>query len=218
MITRSPRFPLVRGSMLGALALTAILAACEASMPTAADVKNMDVTALESKARAVHMDFGEKADYFVNGEAVTAAEAKAIAPEKIAGIRVIKHGLIKDGHSAEEKSQVRIVTKDAPEGTDGFDLNALAEASTNAGEQRIMIRKRADGTDTTAVLPGDVLIRTGDGAQPLFLLDGVPADQAAIARLNPSSILSIDVLKGPTAEKLYGARGANGVVKVTTKK
>ena len=221
MITRSPRFPLVRGSMLSVLALTAILAACEASMPTAADVKKMDVGSLESKAKAAHMDFGADADYFVNGKSVTAEEARAISPEKIAMIRVMKHGLIKDGSSAEEESQVRIVTKDAPDGTDGVDLAALkADRDAHPGAKRVIIRKQADGTTISQVegqAPRDVKFRS-DGPKPLILIDGVPADEAAMSRIDPQSIMSIDVLKDESATKLYGARGANGVVKITTKK
>lgn len=51
---------------------------------------------------------------------------------------------------------------------------------------------------------------------PLYVLDGVPYD-GDIAALNPSDIESITVLKDAAAAALYGARGANGVILVTTK-
>jgi TonB-dependent SusC/RagA subfamily outer membrane receptor len=221
MITRSPRFPLVRGSMLGVLALAAVLAACEASMPTAADVKKMDVSSLETKIRTANMDFGADADYFVNGKAVPAAEAKAIAPDKIAAIRVMKALMVKDGKSAdapEGRSQVRILTKDAPEGTDGFDMEKLASRDGKENvSRRIMIRDDADGA-AIGEAEDHLKLRTPDGSHPLIYIDGVAADEATMSRLDPKSILTIDVLKGPSAEKEYGARGANGVVKITTKK
>lgn len=54
---------------------------------------------------------------------------------------------------------------------------------------------------------------------PLYVIDGFPVeDAAASSTLNPADIESIDVLKDASATAIYGARGANGVVIVTTKK
>lgn len=51
--------------------------------------------------------------------------------------------------------------------------------------------------------------------QPLYVIDGVPGGD--INALNPSDIESIDVLKDAASSAIYGARGANGVILVTTK-
>ena len=51
--------------------------------------------------------------------------------------------------------------------------------------------------------------------QPLYVIDGVPGGD--INSLNPSDIESIDVLKDAASSAIYGARGANGVILVTTK-
>ncbi|WP_161554452.1 SusC/RagA family TonB-linked outer membrane protein [Sinomicrobium soli] len=74
------------------------------------------------------------------------------------------------------------------------------------------------------------------GSSPLYVIDGVPIDnspaitsagsQISVSRtprnpisfLNPSDIESIDILKDASATAIYGARGANGVVMITTKK
>lgn len=52
---------------------------------------------------------------------------------------------------------------------------------------------------------------------PLYVLDGVPYD-GSLSSLNPSDIEQISILKDASATALYGARGANGVVMITTKK
>jgi len=52
---------------------------------------------------------------------------------------------------------------------------------------------------------------------PLFIIDGVPRGENAFSNLSPDDIKSISVLKGASAA-IYGARAANGVVLVTTKK
>ncbi len=54
---------------------------------------------------------------------------------------------------------------------------------------------------------------------PLFIIDGFPVeDPAAGSSINPNDIESIDVLKDASATAIYGARGANGVIIITTKK
>ena len=52
---------------------------------------------------------------------------------------------------------------------------------------------------------------------PLYILDGMPYD-GSISDINPNDVESISVLKDAAASAIYGARGANGVVLITTKK
>ena len=54
-------------------------------------------------------------------------------------------------------------------------------------------------------------------SQPLYVVDGIPYD-GSIASINPSDIESMTVLKDASASALYGARGANGVIMIQTKK
>lgn len=51
---------------------------------------------------------------------------------------------------------------------------------------------------------------------PLYIIDGVP-NEDGMSNINPNDIESIDVLKDASATAIYGARGANGVVLITTK-
>jgi TonB-linked SusC/RagA family outer membrane protein len=53
---------------------------------------------------------------------------------------------------------------------------------------------------------------------PLYVVDGFVGVQNVMTTLNPKDIASLSVLKGPSATAIYGARGANGVVVITTKK
>lgn len=67
------------------------------------------------------------------------------------------------------------------------------------------------------VLRGPSTIRTSGGAmEPFYVIDGVPG--ASIDLLAPADIESIDVLKDASATAIYGARAANGVIMVTTKR
>lgn len=53
---------------------------------------------------------------------------------------------------------------------------------------------------------------------PLYIIDGFPVEDPAVASsINPNDIESTDILKDASATAIYGARGANGVVIITTK-
>ena len=54
-------------------------------------------------------------------------------------------------------------------------------------------------------------------AGPLILIDGVEMSSSDLARLQPDDIASFSIMKDAAATALYGARGANGVIMVTTK-
>ena len=70
--------------------------------------------------------------------------------------------------------------------------------------------------------PADVTIR-GKGSingsnAPLYIIDGVQVTSADFATLNPADIESYSILKDASATSIYGSRGANGVIVITTKR
>jgi TonB-linked SusC/RagA family outer membrane protein len=97
-------------------------------------------------------------------------------------------------------------------------VNVSNIASGPAGSSRVIIRGNKS-------LQGD--------NQPLYVVDGVPMDNSnfgqagvwggvdrgdGMSSINPDDIESVTVLKGASAAALYGARAANGVINITTKK
>ncbi len=71
--------------------------------------------------------------------------------------------------------------------------------------------------------PGDQVsvrirgIGTNGDAEPLYIVDGLPMSGAGIDFLNSSDVESIEILKDAASAAIYGARGANGVILITTK-
>ena len=69
---------------------------------------------------------------------------------------------------------------------------------------------------------GSITIRgqrsIGASSAPLYVVDGMIIQNGGIDNINPQDIESIEVLKDASATAIYGARGANGVVLVTTKR
>lgn len=57
----------------------------------------------------------------------------------------------------------------------------------------------------------------GSNTKPLILIDGMELTATDLARLQPDDIASFSILKDATATAVYGARGANGIILVTTK-
>lgn len=93
-------------------------------------------------------------------------------------------------------------------------------------------RSGASGSTQTIQIRGQNSLRT-DGNYPLYIIDGVPLDSKPIQTLNsqlynggldplnsinPENIEAIEILKDADATAIYGSRGANGVVLITTKK
>ena len=68
---------------------------------------------------------------------------------------------------------------------------------------------------------GSIAVRGANAlssASPLVVIDGIVGQSVGLDMLNPQDIESIEVLKDASATAIYGARGGNGVILVTTKK
>ena len=65
------------------------------------------------------------------------------------------------------------------------------------------------------ILRGPTSYNNQEGSEPIYVIDGTIASAAAV---NMDDVESINILKGPSATALYGSRGANGAVIITTKK
>ena len=90
--------------------------------------------------------------------------------------------------------------------------NALAGAV--AGVQ-IQSSNGQPGTSATVRIRGVGSINAGNS--PLYVVDGVPFD-GDLSSINSNDIESLTVLKDAASTALYGARGANGIIMITTKK
>jgi TonB-linked SusC/RagA family outer membrane protein len=55
------------------------------------------------------------------------------------------------------------------------------------------------------------------GFEPLWVIDGFPTDQRNAQAINPADIESVEILKDASSTAIYGSRGANGVIIITTK-
>ena len=89
--------------------------------------------------------------------------------------------------------------------TDSEYLIAIGEKKEGDGKVVYAYSLKADGKNE---LPKDIL----------YIIDGQESDAAAMKKLGPNSIKSINVLKGNSANNKYGEKGKNGVIEIITKK
>jgi TonB-linked SusC/RagA family outer membrane protein len=100
----------------------------------------------------------------------------------------------------------------------------LAERSTFSAAQAIQgkaagvvvqQRNATPGEDPKVMIRGNRSLKATN--EPLYVVDGVPL-VVGLSEISQSDIESIDILKDASATAIYGSRGANGVVLITTKK
>lgn len=135
--------------------------------------------------------------------------------------------VLKEGASAMDEVVVIGYGTQKKSDVTGALINVSAEKLTtrpvnNAFEA---LQGKAAGVDITSnERPGEIgkiFIRgkrsLNAGNDPLYVVDGIPLASGGIETLNPRDIESIDILKDASATAIYGSRGANGVIIVTTK-
>lgn len=95
----------------------------------------------------------------------------------------------------------------------------------HVGNVEELLQGRVPGLQVSRLPNGEFSVRirgtrsfSGNG-EPLIVIDGIPSISISrgLARLSPSDVQQIDVLKGAAAT-MYGSRGANGVILITTKR
>ena len=101
-------------------------------------------------------------------------------------------------------------------------LKAKAANSTNAliGRMPGIIAKQASGepgADYSSIYIRGIATFRGD-TQPAYIIDGVERSSGDFARMDPNDIESINVLKDAASAAIFGMRGANGVIVITTKR
>jgi len=115
----------------------------------------------------------------------------------------------------DDKNIENVALTDVNQIIQGRAAGVLTSAGTGQPGAAIDIRVRGTGSITA-------------GRSPLYVIDGVIVEQGdfssqtnsvdALANINPNDIANVTVLKDASATALYGSRGANGVVLITTKR
>lgn len=225
MTHKTSRFTIVRTIGLASVAALAIVTACEARLPTSAEVQTMNVASAE-KAMVQSKMLDERAAanvvYVVNRENVSAEKAHAIAANSIVSVNVIKGSTNKDGSAS--PTEVRIATTDAALSANNMDFHSERDArlSLKTGDTLVSgvsmkIYTERGGAPMVTADTGTLTGKTSFTG--LVFVDGVLSAKDALSKLQPAEIASVEVLKGKAATEYYATdpAAANGVIRVTTK-
>ena len=196
----TPRNRSLRTGVLCATAALSLVAACEARVPTSAEIQSMDVASAERsalKAGLIDAMHGGPTEFYVNLVKVSAAEAHAIAPNDIATVDVQRAA----NDKAPSIVRIRTVAKSA----DGSSYRSAGPGG-------------ADGA-TGHSLKGLHEKMSSHEFRGVILIDGTRADAAALHSLDPKRIVSVEVIKGVQATQMMSdAAARDGIIKVTTRK
>lgn len=168
----------------------------------AQDVKQLTVSYIGYTAKTVTIK-GDKID-------VVMKEDKNVLEELV----VVGYGSVKKGDVTNAVAQIK--------GDDLADRPVSNIASALQGELagvEVRTTSGAPGSGVQINVRGATSINEDGSSNPLYVVDGVPMDDDFdLVTLNPQDIESIEVLKDASSSAIYGSRGANGVVIITSKK
>lgn len=137
-------------------------------------------------------------------DAVIQPDARALGDVVVIGYQTVRRkDLLASVSSVGAKDLKDIPINSAAEALNGRLAGVTATTAEGAPDADIRIRVR-----------GGMSI-TGDNS-PLYIVDGVQVENG-LSSISPQDIQTIDVLKDAAATAIYGARGANGVIVITTK-
>ena len=196
------RLALVRTALLGAVATLSVAMACEARLPTSAEVDQMNVASIEKtamKAKLLAESGEEDRAYYVDDAAVTAAEAHAMGTSRIATVNITKN------KTPGGKDQVRIYTM----------RSRMRDTITMKAPVTVTLRgdSSANTIETNKISLASKTAFTG-----IVLIDGVRSTDKALAALSPNDINTVEIVKGLAAVQEWPDPAAiHGVIKVTTK-
>ncbi len=138
-----------------------------------------------------------------------------LTDSKISLTEVVVEGYGKTSTKAKTIGATQTISAKTIEGRPN--VNVLQSLQGQLAGANIALSSGQPGTNKI-----DVIIR-GVGSlnastDPLYVIDGVPLTQAFFRNLNPNDVETVSVLKDASATSVYGNRGANGVIVITTKK
>jgi hypothetical protein len=204
MDTRTQPFAKTRGGIAVLLGAVALLAACEAKAPTAADIDAMNGASAEKAAR--QLGVLQRADtavaYMVDGRTVTAEQARALGANEIASVAVRR--------DSGARAEFLVTTKHPGVGRASANLadsNVVAHGVVERGRGG---RAGGGGGDLFGKqTPSDTTI--------VYFIDNVRVGYADVRALDRNSIEAVEVIKGPAAEAAYQVGRGKSVISIRTK-
>ena len=180
---------------------------------------SMTITGLDGQFRlSVPKDAGQLEISYVGYETVKLVlnTGKSVYNVKLKVADLALDEVVVIGYGTAKKGNVTgsIATLKGEKVADRQNENVLSSLQGQLAGVEITTNSGAPGGELEVHIRGAASINASD--QPLYVVDGIPVDD--LNDLNADDIESIDVLKDASSSAIYGSRGANGVVMITSKR
>jgi beta-lactamase regulating signal transducer with metallopeptidase domain len=188
---------------------TIAVAACESHVPTAADISGLDAASAETNARKASIIDDKPVTFYVDNVKVSADSAHAIDAKNISSIRVMKGSKLASGN----KIWIAMMPDSA------YLARRVDPAAANGSDKKIFSVRMPKTIASGVAL--DQSTSTAKQKQPftgLVMIDGVASDVSAMKSIDPSTIATVEVIKGPAAMEQYtDPRAKDGVIVISLK-
>jgi len=223
------RHAVAYGALLCSVGGLLVLAACEAKVPTSAEIAQMDVaSAQKSAAEAGFMRTPDnnRTDFFLNGVPVNAERARAIEAKDIGSIEIVKSELPsgRDTIFVTTPDRMPRRTPDALEasrklgpGEYAVLQKKVAEASSEKLVAHVEAERAMERMRTAAPPPppsGATRMKVRSDEPPVILIDGKRATEQQLAAIDQKNIARIEISKG--RERLHLSSDEKNDFKVTS--
>ncbi|MGM8361357.1 YfbK domain-containing protein [Flavobacterium sp. ARAG 55.4] len=163
---------------------------------------------MENPVALTEADTISKINTSTNGNGIASMQAKSVALNEVIVV----------GYGTQKRKELTgsVTSIAATKGKKQKSENIIETLQGRVAEHKIS----ANTSQGTAGSNLNIMIRGGgsiaSGNEPLYIVDGVPMN-TDISAIKPNDIATIDVLKDASSTAIYGNRGANGVILITTK-
>ncbi|MEJ2678170.1 MAG: SusC/RagA family TonB-linked outer membrane protein, partial [Gemmatimonadota bacterium] len=174
----------------------------------------------------------ERMGYSPQSRTITVVAGQTATADFQLGVMAIElEGLVATGYAQQTRNEVSSAISSVQSAAVQDRAVASLDAALEGRAPGVQVTQNAGnpGNGITVRVRGSSSIAAGN--QPLYVVDGVPIfredfgqlglggqDLSTITGLNPDDIESIDILKDAAAAAIYGSRGSNGVIMITTKR
>lgn len=168
----------------------------------------VDVTSSESVL--IFSSIGYVTEEIIVGDRTTINVAMTLDVTQLSEVVVVGYGTVKksDVTGALTRVSSEVITQRPV-------TNLLQALQGNAAGMHVTSNFKP-GELPVISIRGNRSLEASNG--PLYVIDGIPLISASINDINPNDIASVEILKDASATAIYGSRGANGVILITTKK
>ena len=149
--------------------------------------------------------------------------------EKVEGRTIINVTMTEEALSIEEAAVVSVgygtvARRDLTGSVSKVDMDEIVKKPVTNFDQAIkgkvagVVVTTSDGavgSEASITIRGNNSLT--QSSAPLYVIDGFPSESSLATLINPADIETIDILKDASATAIYGARGANGVIVITTR-